>query len=62
MQVADITSCGWNVIDGILSIDWDSDVNQATVNESTFVDERMQVQDRLYNRQVWVSEERGKLF
>ena len=33
MQVADITSCGWNVIDGILSIDWDSDENQATVNE-----------------------------
>ena len=33
MQVADITSCGWNVIDGILSIDWDSNENQATVNE-----------------------------
>lgn len=33
MQVADITTCGWNVIDGILSIDWDSEENRAAVNE-----------------------------
>ena len=33
MQVADITSCGWNVIDGILSIEWDSDDNQAAISE-----------------------------
>ncbi len=33
MQVADITTCGWNVTDGILSIDWDSDENQAAGNE-----------------------------
>jgi hypothetical protein len=33
MQVADITTCGWNVTDGILSIDWDSDENRAAVNE-----------------------------
>lgn len=25
LQVADISTCGWNVLDGILSIDWDSD-------------------------------------
>ena len=31
MQAADIPSCGWNV--GILFIDWDSDENQAAVNE-----------------------------
>ena len=31
-SIADITSCGWNVIDGILSIDLDSDENQAAVN------------------------------
>ena len=33
MEVAEITSYGWNVIDGILSIDWDSDENQTEVNE-----------------------------
>ena len=33
MQVADVTHCGWNVTDGILSIDWDSAENQAAVNE-----------------------------
>ena len=33
MEVAEITSYGWNVIDGILSIDCDSDENQAAVNE-----------------------------
>ena len=33
MAVAEITSCGWNVINGTLSIDWDSDENQAAVNE-----------------------------
>ena len=33
MEVAGITSCGWNLINGILSIDWDSDEIQAAVNE-----------------------------
>ena len=32
MQEANITSYGWNVVDSILSIDWDSDENWAAVN------------------------------
>ena len=34
MQVANITSYGWNVIDNIIfSIDWDSDENRAAINK-----------------------------
>ena len=33
MQFTNIATCVWNVIDSILSIDWDSEENQAAVNE-----------------------------
>ena len=33
MQVANITSHGWNVVDDNLTIDWDSNENQTAVNE-----------------------------
>ena len=33
MQLATITSYGWKVVDDILTIDWDSDENQAAINE-----------------------------
>ena len=33
VRVPDITTCGGNLVDGILSVDWDSDENQAAINE-----------------------------
>lgn len=33
LQLATITSYGWNIVDDVLIIDWDSEENQAAVNE-----------------------------
>jgi len=33
MQLAAVTSYGWNIIDGILTMDWDSTENITAVNE-----------------------------
>lgn len=52
MQVADINSYGWKVTGDILTIDWDSDVNQAAVIESSPPDKRLQMQEGVYNSKM----------